>query len=353
MVKKAAPLPTTLLEIRRLFDALDWTLLAQQVEAETRARLVIVGPVNSGKSTLFNTLKGRELSPVAAVPGTTRELVHEQLSPLILIDTPGFGEVDGVDRAGIALQGVQSADVVVLVLDAVAGVRQADYALLQQLRATGKPVVVALNKIDLLEGSQTAVVADARQKLGEPGLIPISAKRGTNVATLLLPQIIDAHPALAVALGRVLPTYRRQAAKRVIRSSAALNAAVGAEPIPGLAIPFLLAVQARMVMRIAAIYGESLGVEQARTLVATILGGVTLRYLTMEGAKIIPGPGWAVAAAISAAGTWGIGRVAVQYFEHGKRLRPEQIRIRDKRHRTGRQKALNVELTGRSGGKSG
>jgi small GTP-binding protein len=315
-----------MLEIRRLFDALDWNELARQVAEETRARVAIVGPVNSGKSTLFNTLKGREISPVAALPGTTRELHHEQWGPFTLTDTPGFGEVNGVDRASIALEGVEVANVILLVVDAVAGVRQADYALLQQLKSTGKPVVVVLNKIDLLKKSHDPVVAHARDKLGEPALIPISALKGTNIDKLLLPRLIDAHPALAVALGRALPPYRRQAAKKVIRNSAVVNTFIGAEPIPGLDIPFLLAVQARMVLRVAAIYGEPLNAQHAKTLVATIAGGVTLRFLAQEVAKLVPGPGWIAAGAVAGTGTWAIGQVAVQYFERGKNLTAEQLK---------------------------
>jgi len=324
-------------EIRRMFDALDWMEMARQVEAETRARVAIVGPVNSGKSTLFNTLKGQAVSPVGAVPGTTRALHFEQWGPFTLTDTPGFGEVDGVDRASIALQGVKSANVIILVLDAVAGVRQADYALLQQLKATDKPVLVALNKIDLLKEGLDDVVADAQRKLDEPRLIAISAQKGTNVARLLLPRVVDAHPGLAVALGRALPTYRRQAAKKVIRNAVAFNALIGAEPIPGLDIPFLLAVQARMVLRIAAIFGESMTLQHANTLAATIVSGMTLRYLAMEGAKLIPGPGWVVAAALAALGTWAIGQVAVQYFEHGKKLSSRQLQSLYKQRLSGRR----------------
>lgn len=318
-------LPASFREIRRLFDALDWAEMARQVEQESLSRVAIVGPVNSGKSTLFNTLKGREVSPVAAVPGTTRELHHEQWGPFTLTDTPGFGEVSGVDRAHIAMRGVQGANVIVLVLDALSGVRQSDHALLQQLRATGKPVIVALNKIDLLKNERQAVLADACDKLGEPRIIPISAKEGTNVARWLLPRIIGADPALTVAVGRALPVYRRQAAGRVIRNASVFNAFIGAEPVPGLDIPFLLAVQARMVLRIAAIFGEPMNIEHARELIATIAGGVALRYLAQEGAKFIPGPGWIVASAVASAGTWAIGQVAIQYFEQGKKLSADQL----------------------------
>lgn len=332
-------LPATLAEIRRLFDALDWQTMAQQVEAEARARVAIVGPVNSGKSTLFNTLKGREVSPVGAVPGTTRRLQHEQWGPFTLTDTPGFGEVNGVDRANTALRGVRDANVILLVVDAVAGVRHTDYALLQQLRATGKPVIVALNKIDLLRASADAVFADARDKLGEPDLIPISAKQGTNV-TQLLPRLVDAHPALAVALGRALPGYRRGAAGKIVRNAALLNAVIGTEPIPGLDIPFLLAVQAQMVLRLAAIYGEPMSIQHARELIATIAGGVALRYLAQEGAKFIPGPGWVVAGAIAGIGTWAIGQVAIRYFALGKKLSSEQLQSLYKRFVRRRRESL-------------
>jgi small GTP-binding protein len=323
--KSSTRLPATFREIRRLFDALDWVEMARQVEEESLSRVAIVGPVNSGKSTLFNTLKGREVSPVAAVPGTTRELHHEQWGPFTLTDTPGFGEVSGIDRANVALRGVKVANVIVLVLDAMSGIRQSDYTLLHRLRATGKPVIIVLNKIDLLKDEWMSVLADARDKLGEPEIIPISAKRGTNIASLLLPRMIDAHSALAVAVGRALPAYRHQAANKVIRNASVFNAVVGAEPIPGLDIPFLLAIQARMVLRIAAIFGEPMNAQHARELIATIAGGVALRYLAQEGAKFIPGPGWIVSSAVASAGTWAIGKVAVQYFEHGMKLSADQL----------------------------
>jgi small GTP-binding protein len=325
-VRAASTLPAALKEIQRMFDAFDWAEFARQVDQETRTRVAIVGPVNAGKSTLFNTLKGREVSPVSPVPGTTRELHHETWGPIHLADTPGFGEVAGVNRAHIALRAVQGANMVILVLDALAGVRQADYELLQTLRATGKPVIPVLNKIDALGKDAERVIADARDKLNEPGLIPISAQEGTHVGSELMPRLMEGHPALTVALGRALPAYRREAAKRLIRQATVLNAVVGTEPIPGLDIPLLLAVQARLVLRIAAVYGEPMTHQHAKELAATIAGGAALRYLAGQASKLLPGPGWVASGAIAAAGTWAIGRTAVAYFESGKRLTPAQLR---------------------------
>jgi len=337
-------LPATLVEIRRLFDALDWNEMARQVAAEAQTGVAIVGPVNSGKSTLFNSLKGREVSPVGAVPGTTQAMQYEEWGPFTLADTPGFGEVRGVDRARIALEAAQKASVIVLVLDAVAGVHQADLGLLQQLKAMGKPVVTVLNKMDLVaKDDRERVLNDAREKLGEPGILPISAKEGTNLAGTLLPRIVDAQPTLAVALGRALPGYRRQAANSLVRQAAVWNAVIGAEPVPGVDIPFLLAVQAQMVLRVAVIYGEPLNVQSARTMSATIVGGVALRYVAQQGAKLVPGPGWLIAGSIASLGTWAIGQVAIRYFEHGKRLSPAEMQamyrslMRNPRQRKGKK----------------
>jgi len=114
-------LPATIKDIRAFLSSLDWETLIQQVEGEMRAQMAIVGPVNAGKSTLFNALKGAEISPVSAVPGTTRSLVREHLGPFLLVDTPGFDPAKAVTRAGIVSRGIETLDLVVLLLDGEAG----------------------------------------------------------------------------------------------------------------------------------------------------------------------------------------------------------------------------------------
>jgi len=187
-----------------------------------------------------------------------------------------------------------------------------------------------LNKIDLIKRDLSDVVDDVERKLGTT-VIPISAKTGAGVGERLIPAIVESHPWMTVALGRALPAYRRQLSRRLIASAVALNALIAAEPIPGIDIPLLLASQVRLVLRIAAIYGESLSVRHARELLTTIAGGVALRYLAAQLGKLVPGPGWLIGAAVTGLGTWAIGRVAVVYFEGGKRLTPQQLRRRYRR----------------------
>ncbi len=318
-------IPLALTELRGLLRAFDRESLTQDITEEVLARLAIVGPVNSGKSTLVNLLVGKRVSPVTAVPGTTKEVLTQHLGPFTLIDTPGFGEVGGIDRRDLALEAVREADLTVLLFDAAAGLRQDDYSLYQELRAKKQPLIVALNKIDLIKREVRPVMADAEGKL-RTSVIPISAKKGTNVADVLLPRLIELRPALAVALGRELPLYRRRMTGSVIRRTSMLNFLIGIEPIPFVDIPFLLASQIRLTLRIAAIYGEAMGADRAKELLSTIGGGVLLRYATHEALKFLPGPGWIISGSIAAAGTWAMGRVAVAYFESKKALSGAQMR---------------------------
>lgn len=319
-------LPATMKDIRAFLSSLDWETLVQQVERETRAQMAIVGPVNAGKSTLFNALKGAEISPVSAVPGTTRTLVRERLGPFLLVDTPGFGQVAGVDRARIALRGVEDSDLVVLLLDGAAGLRQTDVDLYRRLEKIGRPMMVVLNKVDTLDETELpAILAHVEGKLGVE-VTPISAEKEIGLTSRLFPRIIEAHPQLAVSLGRALPAYRRQAARRLVRNASTFNALVGAEPVPGLDIPLLLSIQMRLVLRLAAVYGRSMTASSARELVGTIAGGMAFRYLAAEAAKLLPGVGWVVSGAVAAIGTWTIGQAAIRYFDSERSLTPQRVK---------------------------
>src|SRR5262245_9011334 len=151
-------LPLVIDDLRSVLRSLDWEKLRDEVKREAGAKLAIVGPVNAGKSTLFNLIEGHNHAEVGPVPGTTKVPMHRVLGPFGLVDTPGFGEVGGVDRAIIAAQSASEADAILLLLDAGAGLRQGDADLLNYLHGLKRPVVVALNKIDLLGRNYMDVV---------------------------------------------------------------------------------------------------------------------------------------------------------------------------------------------------
>ena len=317
-------LPKKMEDIHTLLRSLDWHAVGYEVEQETQSRLVIVGPVTSGKSTLFNRLHGRNMSAVSAVPGTTKGVVEHPIGPFLLVDTPGFGEVWGIDRAEIAREATEDADLILLLLDAAAGVRQSDHDLYATLRGLNRPVIVALNKADLVKKDLPWILENAEKLLGVRPT-PISAQTGMGIVDGLLPAILSAQPGVAVAMARALPDVRGHIVNRIIRRTAWMNALISLQPIPGLDIPILLASQTRMVLRIAAAYGESMNISHARELLTTMAGSLLSRYLGSQLAKLVPGLGWIVSAAISAVSTWGIGQAARRYFEVGRTIKGPEL----------------------------
>lgn len=318
-------LPRKIQDIHYLLRALDWHAQEDDVDHELHARLVIVGPVNSGKSTLFNRLHGRHVSATSAVPGTTKGVVDHPLGPFILVDTPGFGEVWGVDRAHVAEEAAAEADLILLLLDAVAGVRQSDHDLHRALRRHGVPVIVALNKIDLVRHDLPWILENTETLLGVRP-IPISARSGAGIVDKLLPAIVAARPAVAVAMAHSLPAVRRHLVNRIIRQSAWINALIALQPIPGLDIPMLLASQTRLILRVAAAYGYPMNVSHARELLTGMAGSLLARYVAGQLAKFVPGLGWLVSSALAAMSTWGIGQAARYYFESGATLKGPDLR---------------------------
>jgi uncharacterized protein (DUF697 family) len=120
-----------------------------------------------------------------------------------------------------------------------------------------------------------------------------------------------------LALARGYPPFRKAVCEDVIRRNAVQNAAIGALPVPGADMPVMTANQGRMVLSIAASYGEEISVQRVRELVGVLGVGVGLRALGRQAVKLVPVGGWAAAGAIGYAGTLAVGRAAVLYFERG------------------------------------
>jgi uncharacterized protein (DUF697 family) len=121
-----------------------------------------------------------------------------------------------------------------------------------------------------------------------------------------------------IPLGRGYPALRRAACEELIHKNARQNAVIGLLPIPGADMPAITANQGRMVLGIAAAYGEELSLERARELLGVLAAGFGLRALARQVVKLVPVGGWAASAAIGYAGTLAMGRAAVLYFERGK-----------------------------------
>jgi len=192
----------------------------------------LVGRPNVGKSTLFNRLIGDDRSVVHDMPGTTRDaidtVVETPEGPIRFVDTAGMRRKARIDEGTEyysfvrALKAVDTSDIALLVIDATEGITHQDQRLAERIDAAGCPIVVLLNKWELLDTDRRAQVTyEVGQKLsflGESEIIRISALTGRNVDRLL-PILHDA-----------IESYHRRVPTR--RVNEVVSMAQSAQPAP-------------------------------------------------------------------------------------------------------------------------
>lgn len=151
-----------------------------------RPILAIVGRPNVGKSTLFNTLAGERISIVKDYPGVTRDRIYADMTWLnhsfSMIDTGGI-EMDTKDhmlshmreQANIA---IDTADVILFLVDVRQGLVDADYKVADMLRQSGKPIVLVVNKVDNFDKYMADVYEFYNLGIGDPHPVSASSKLG-------------------------------------------------------------------------------------------------------------------------------------------------------------------------------
>ncbi|GIW93845.1 MAG: hypothetical protein KatS3mg110_1886 [Pirellulaceae bacterium] len=352
--------------------------LAKKLTNRT-VEIAVFGEISTGKSALINALAGKQLASVDVRGGWTREVSRSSWteyslpglghSSVVLVDTPGINEIDGQERADLARRAAELADIILFVTDS--DLNQIEYEALVELARYNKPIIVVINKQDLLTQQQRQRLLEVLQErlrdLVPPDRIvtaaadprereyciqsPDGSERtewrkpppDVEKLKLLVFQILEQQGLALVAANTLLfardtsdaivrerMRCRNQAADRCILQFAVLKG-VTVAGAPGMAADIFagLSVDLWMLVNLGRIYGLSMNRQQALHLIKALAGSVgiisatdyaihaassafkTLTFGASIAVTLIP---QAVAAAFS---SYIVGHAAKYYLEHG------------------------------------
>ena len=171
------------------------TWLAAQNDSSTKCGYVaIVGRPNVGKSTLLNRILGQKISITSRKPQTTRHQIlgikTEGDVQVVYVDTPGL-HIDQADKAinrymnKAATSALKHVDLVIFMVDRTRW-NEADEHVYEKVKAANCPVILAINKIDILDDKQSLLpyLQEVQQRLPNAVLVPIAAHTGASVDQL-------------------------------------------------------------------------------------------------------------------------------------------------------------------------
>ena len=207
-------------------------------------------------------------------------------------------------------------------------------ALATSIRAAGTPVLVLTTMPDIV----TSLAQETGFPLLEQDLIaptlevdasalpssdnfykepyPLDQVRELQMRDRMGAWVVDVFREKHLAFALCFPFVRKPLALDAVQATSIQNAAIGAVLfIPGADMPVMTANQAKMVLQIAAAYGQKMGMERAKELAGVVAGAFACRAAARQIVGSVPGFGWALKGGIGFAGTQAMGRAAIAYFE--------------------------------------
>ena len=347
-----------------------------------RVEIVIFGEISTGKSALINALVGQDVASVDVRGGWTKEVWHVAWngtgyclpglgeSQVVLVDTPGINEVGGSARGEMAREAAQRSDLILFVTDS--DLNDTEHANLVQLATFHKPLIVVLNKIDLYSRDQRAKLLDMLQSQRLKEIVPaehivtaaadprereyiIQAADGNErsewrkpppdveeLKTLIL-KLLDREGLSLIALNAALYAadksdrvaslrvqLRNMRAQQVIWSYATLKVVgVGLNPLPLADVFGGVAIDAAMIVTLAAVYGLEMSTAHAKELAVSIAKAAGLMTVSVAASSVLmsllKGVTLGKSTLITAVpqglaagfGSYIVGEAAQYYFEHG------------------------------------
>ena len=170
--------------------------MAQQATNDTKHKsgfIAVIGRPNVGKSTLINSLIGQKIAIMSDKPQTTRNrilcILTRPEAQIVFLDTPGIHKPKhklGEYMVKAAEGTLKEVDAIFFVVDATEKMGPGEYYILERLQATAKPVILVVNKLDLIEKQDVLpIISNYSEKYPFVGIVPISAKEEENLDALI------------------------------------------------------------------------------------------------------------------------------------------------------------------------
>jgi len=273
------------------------------LRSEEWVSVAVVGPAQTGKSTLVQAITGHQ---------------EDSTKPVFnIVEMPGLEEYLGDGEMEAVAEDLARAELIVMVLDAQYELSDATIRMYEAIAGFGKPILVVLNKIDAVE-SRSRALRRARKSLGAPVLGASGWDR--RMLDPLLKAAVDLSPNTLSTLTQAFPQFRRSICGGLVSQSAFAAAITGAIPIPISDFVPLAAIQTGMLLKLARAYGFSLDRERAQELLPMLAAGIAVR----EGTNELRGrfPAYRRLISVSVAGLWTflLGRSAIGYFDQWRSL---------------------------------
>lgn len=319
-------------------------------EALSRSLTVaFLGSASSGKDSAIRALFGLDFGEISPIPGSTDRLRVAKLDPegkVLLANAPGFGDVRAEVDA-VARQLLDALDIVVYVVNCEGGATADERRDLDAIRERGRPVLVCLNKIDLIRPAQReSFVAATLAQLGTeaadavvcafdplPQLSPepIGVE---HVVRWISDQLAKEGKALLFAKHM---RNKAVACEPIIQRAAKAASLAGAVPIPGADLAAVTAVQVKLIRDIAEVFEVPVDKEVAVFIIGQVLSGGMKGFVRwgvealktagfIPGTQIAEGAILALGSLVAGASTFGVGRAAVAWMQRGGKVEVDVLR---------------------------
>lgn len=153
----------------------------------------IIGRPNVGKSTLMNKIIGQKIAITSNKPQTTRNRIQtvytSEEGQVVFLDTPGIHKSKnklGDYMVGVARRSIADVDVVLFLVEPTTFIGAGEKSIIEDLKKADIPVILVINKVDTIKQDEILEVIDTyRKEMDFEEIVPVSAKKGNNVDTLM------------------------------------------------------------------------------------------------------------------------------------------------------------------------